>query len=154
MKNLVRIHRQILMSKSHYSWYIDHIINDQGLGIFHVACQNDDQELVHYLLEKAEGAGSRKYVKHLVNQKCKNRDMSFTPSHFCAYTGNIDMMNCLVNYGANTMIPNDQGVKVLHVASQGDQAAMWYYLVKELKLDIEDTDTSGNTALHWAAYTG
>jgi len=80
--------------------------------------------------------------------------MSFTPAHFCAYNGNIDMLNWLVNNGANMLIPNDQGVKVLHVASQGDQAPMIYYLVNNLNWDIEEVDTSGNTALHWAAYTG
>lgn len=90
----------------------------------------------------------------LVNMKCKNRDMSFTPCHFCAYNGNIDMMNCLMSNGASILIPNDQGVKALHVAVQGDQAAMTYYLAKTLGCDLEDKDTSGNTALHWAIFTG
>lgn len=52
------------------------------------------------------------------------------------------------------MVPNDQGVKLLHVAAQGDQSAMVYNLVKKHKCDIEDVDTSGNTALHWAIFTG
>lgn len=42
------------------------------------------------------------------------------------------MLNCLINNGANILVPNDQGVKVLHVAAQGDQAAMIYFLVKTL----------------------
>lgn len=61
---------------------IDQIINNDGLGLLHVACQNDNMELVHYLLEKAEEIGNKKYVKLLVNMKCKNREMSFTPAHF------------------------------------------------------------------------
>lgn len=64
------------------------------------------------------------------------------------------MLNFLVNHGAKMIIPNDQGVKVLHVASQGNQAAMIYYLVKILNCDIEDPDSSGNTPLHWASYEG
>ena len=90
----------------------------------------------------------------LVNMKCKNREMSFTPAHFWAYNGNIGMLNWLVNHGANILIPNDQGVKLLHVAAQGDQATMVYFLIKTLGCEIEDIDQSGNTALHWAIYTG
>lgn len=88
--------------------------------------------MVEYLIDKAEETEGKRYVKMLVNMKCKNRDMSFTPSHFCAYNGNIDMLNTLLRNGASILIPNDQGVKALHVAAQGDQAAMIYYLVKTL----------------------
>lgn len=64
------------------------------------------------------------------------------------------MINWLVSNGASKLVPNDQGVKVLHVAAQGDQAVMIYHLIRVLDWDIEEIDTSGNTALHWAAYTG
>lgn len=111
---------------------IDQIINSEGLGLLHVACQNNNLDLVEYLIDKAEEIEGKRYVKMLVNMKCKNRDMSFTPSHFCAYNGNIDLLNILQRNGASILIPNDQGVKALHVAAQGDQAAMIYYLVKTL----------------------
>ena len=52
------------------------------------------------------------------------------------------------------MIPNDEGVKALHWAAQGNQAVMIYYLVKIRNLDIEDKDSSGNTPLHWAVFAG
>ena len=86
--------------------------------------------------------------------KCKNRQMSFTPAHFCAFNGNLNMMNSLINSGANLMIPNDEGVKAIHCAAQGDQATMIYYLIKIKKFDIEEKDSNGNTALHWAVFTG
>lgn len=109
---------------------LEYIVNNEGLGLLHFAWQNDNMDVAHYLIEKAEEQSDKKYVKMLVNMKCKNRQMSFTPAHFWAYNGNIDMLNFLISNGANIMIPNDQGVKVLHVAAQGDQAAMVYYLVK------------------------
>lgn len=61
---------------------MEFIINSEGLGLLHVACQNDNMELAHYLIEKAEEQSGKKYIKMLVNMKCKNRQMSFTPAHF------------------------------------------------------------------------
>jgi ankyrin repeat protein len=133
---------------------IDQIVNNNGLGLLHVAWQNDNLELVHFIIEKAHDMEGKKYVKMLVNMKWRNRDMSFTPLHFWAYNGNVAMLNFLINNEASLLIPNDQGVRALHVAAQGDQAAMINYLINKMNWNIEEKDSNGNTALHWAIFTG
>lgn len=60
----------------------------------------------------------------------------------------------MISYGADITLTNNQGVGVLHIASQGDQAPMIYYLVKQEECEIEQTDDDGNTPLHWAAISG
>lgn len=133
---------------------IEQIVNTEGLGLLHVAWQNNNNELVEFIIGKTFQKQGQRHVKMLVNMKCKNREISFTPIHFWAYNGNIRIMSFLVNNGASLIVPNDQGVKAIHVASQGDQAAMIYFLVNNLGWNIEEKDTSGNTALHWAIFTG
>ena len=58
-----------------------------------------------------------------------------------------------MNLGTDLRAINKQGLNLMHVASQGDQALALVYL-KDLGLPTDELDEKGGTALHWAAYMG
>ena len=55
--------------------------------------------------------------------------------------------------GSDITAVNNQGLTLMHVAAQGDQALSLVYL-KELNLSTDDRDEKGGTPLHWASYMG
>lgn len=74
------------------------------------------------------------------------------PLHECVLSGNIQMCELLVKYGADKSCENNSGFGLLHLAaSQGDDE-MIKYLVKNLKCDLNYKSTSGLTPLHCAAH--
>lgn len=40
-----------------------------------------------------------------------------------------------------------------HVAAQGNEPALMYFLLKEYNLNLLDKDDRGSTPLHWATYS-
>jgi hypothetical protein len=60
----------------------------------------------------------------------------------------------LIEHGADIGECNAKGVNAVHIAAQGNQAAMIYYLIKSHEFEVDEIDQEGNTALHWAAVTG
>ena len=58
----------------------------------------------------------------------------------------------LIDHGANVNLRDKNGLTMIHVAAQGDQVGMIYYFQKYQRLDINEPDFKGSTALHWAAY--
>ena len=62
--------------------------------------------------------GSEKLAIAL-NKISKDRD-KFTPLHFAAFNGNIQMVEFLIENGADPFRLNTENVSVLHAAAQGD----------------------------------
>lgn len=60
----------------------------------------------------------------------------------------------LIEHGADIGECNIKGVNAVHIAAQGNQAAMIYYLIKSYGFEVDEIDQDGNTALHWAVITG
>jgi len=72
--------------------------------------------------------------------------------HFAAFRGNVELLDNLVENGANIYLTNNFGINVLHVASQGDQPISLYYF-RSKNMDITIKDNRGSTPLHWACYS-
>lgn len=62
-------------------------------------------------------------------------------------------MKTLISLGSDIKAVNKQGLTLMHVAAQGDQALSLVYL-KTLNLSTDDLDEKSGTPLHWAAYMG
>ena len=84
-----------------------------------------------------------------INQKNK---AGFTALHYACYNGNIKLIKILVNNGADIDIVNNNGLNLLHIASQGNQTTPLYYFIHKYKLNINSIDKLGNTCLHWASF--
>ena len=85
-----------------------------------------------------------------INSKTTKEQL--TALHFASFKGNLRVTKMLIEHGANVNLRDKNGLTVIHVAAQGDQVAMIYYLQQYQKLDINEPDFKGSTALHWAAY--
>jgi ankyrin repeat protein len=57
-----------------------------------------------------------------------------------------------VDAGADINVVNPQGINMLHIAAQGDQASSIIYFL-EAGANINMTDKRGSTPLHWAVYS-
>jgi ankyrin repeat protein len=75
--------------------------------------------------------------------------MQFTPLHFAAKTGKIEVCKILIELGADVYATTYVGKNMMHLAAEKNQAASLYFFMK-LNVDINAQDSSGATPLHWA----
>jgi len=59
----------------------------------------------------------------------RTRKEGFTAAHFAALTGNIEVLNDLIAHGADINIESTNGISLMHVAAQADQAAFMVPLI-------------------------
>jgi ankyrin repeat protein len=90
-------------------------------------------------------------LKLFINKRTK--DDGFTALHFSAFRGNIIQAKSLLKFGADPFAKNNFGINMHHVAAQGNEPAVMYFLVKEFQLSLLDKDDRGSTPLHWATYS-
>lgn len=64
------------------------------------------------------------------------------------------MLKYLIENGSDPQTKNPAGMNCIHVAAQGDQPAVIYFMYKECGVDLFAADFKGSTALHWAAFSG
>lgn len=80
-------------------------------------------------------------------------DEGFYPLHFASFHGNVKLIKLLVKSGAIIHAKNLQGINMLHVAAQGDQAYSLTFF-KQKRLNLQDQDGELSTPLHWACFAG
>ncbi len=97
------------------------------------------------------GVDGKKEIKKLVNQKS---EQGHTALHYASYRGNIEIINKLIDNGAEIEVTNNRGLNVLHMAAQGNQPNALVYFCKKYSMNIQSVDDVGSTPLHWACYTG
>ena len=100
----------------------------------------------------------RRCVKNWVNTPAKNvtgNDGSdgFYPLHYASFHGNVKLVKLLVKNGANVHAKNKQGINMMHVAAQGDQAYSLTFF-REQGISINSKDGEDSSPLHWACFAG
>ena len=137
--------------------------DSRGHTAMHIASLNANLSIINFLSDyvipnqafskyKDE---SEEIIKNWVNM---TTDEGFLAVHFAAFRGHIvkfkqKIMKKLISLGSNIKSVNKQGLSLMHVAAQGDQALSLTYL-KSLGLPADSLDDKGGTPLHWAAYMG
>ena len=77
-------------------------------------------------------------VGQWVNTPSKSEE-GFYPLHFASFHGNVKLIKLLVRNGANIWVKNKQGINMLHVAAQGDQAySLTYFREKGISINSVD----------------
>lgn len=71
--------------------------------------------------------------------------------HYATWKGNISIIKELIKKGADIHAVNSNGIGVMHIAAQSDQAQMLVYF-KYLGVSPNCTDKQNATPLHWACY--
>lgn len=97
------------------------------------------------------GIDAKKEIKIWVNEKS---EQGHTALHYASYRGNIEVINKLIESGADIEVSNNRGLNVLHMASQGNQPGALVYFTEKYSMNIHSVDDLGSTPLHWACYTG
>jgi palmitoyltransferase len=97
------------------------------------------------------GIDAKPVIKQWINT---TSEQGYTAIHYASYRGNIEVINLLVNNGADIEVSNKRGLNVLHMACQGNQPASLIYFKEKVSLNIQSVDDMGSTPLHWACYTG
>ncbi|XP_046649308.1 serine/threonine-protein phosphatase 6 regulatory ankyrin repeat subunit A-like [Daphnia pulicaria] len=147
-----------------------------GLTPLHFAIMDSKTKMVKHLLEPPLNADPTRRDKHgwsallwaamitmkaeifdwlLAHSKVKVDDVGEhgeTALHLAALASNVVAAQKLLEKGANPNIFANKGVSPLHVAAtQSDGDAMFDLLLAHDKINVDDVDEHGFTALHWAA---
>lgn len=93
---------------------------------------------------------SGKFLSY-INQK---NDKGYNSLLYSAFRGNLEIFNKLMENGADISSTNSSGLNVLHLAAQGNYPNIIVFLIEKYKFDINSRDNKGNSALHWAVYSG
>lgn len=64
----------------------------------------------------------------------------------------MELIHYLLEQGANSSLSNNTKLSVLHMAAQNNKVSTLIYF--QGKIDFNEVDEKGSTALHWAAYSG
>ncbi|WP_341811169.1 ankyrin repeat domain-containing protein [Wolbachia endosymbiont (group A) of Oxytorus armatus] len=100
-------------------------------------------------LNEAEGLVSR-------NANVNTRDKySWTPLHWAAYKGHLEVAEFLVKKGAdvNAASENLYGSRPIHIAIENNNKNIIEFLLSK-EVGVNDTDKQGYTPLHYAAWRG
>lgn len=102
-------------------------------------------------LKRRLGIDAPIILKNWINARS---DTGYTALHFASYIGNYDLLCTLINEGAEIEVINDEGLNVLHMASQANQPLSLVFFKEKYSMNLMSVDDMGSTPLHWAAYTG
>ena len=124
-----------------------------GYSFLHAACVMNNNELVRYLIDRANrDLGYLERISY-VNLVTINPQQEFSALHLACFSSSLKIVKFLIQSGASYDKLNSDGVGMVHMAAQGDQGGTVYYLTRVLDLDVNLQDKQGNSPTHWAVYT-
>lgn len=91
-------------------------------------------------------------LKDWINYPSRGEE-GFFPLHFASFHGNVKLIKLFLQYGANLKAVNKQGINMMHVAAQGDQAYSLTFF-KSMGVSLKEKDGEHSTPLHWACFAG
>jgi ankyrin repeat protein len=142
--------------------------NDDGVSVIVWACYVNQPELAAELadrvgeatldLDQAAALGRAERVRQLLDAGCGVDDHTpdgFTPLHYAAFFGHLDLARLLVHRGAtlSCVAKNDLSVTPLHSALAGRHREIARLLI-EAGADVSARQQLGWTPLHTAAQNG
>jgi ankyrin repeat protein len=97
-----------------------------------------------------------KYINHL-NQFINSKDnYEYIPLHYAVTTGNLKLINLLIENKADVNILTKNGFNCLHLASKLNKLEVFIFLFEKNKdkLSLNDLDNEGNSILHVSCFSG
>ncbi|KAG9723752.1 palmitoyltransferase akr1, partial [Aureobasidium melanogenum] len=114
----------------------------QGITALHWAAINGHYALCHYLIESG------------ANVNAKGGDAEATPVLWASKRCHLDVVNLLLQQGADPLLTDDQGYNLLHSATLDGNVFQLILLLHQADVPVDIPDSQGHTSLMWAAYKG
>ena len=98
-----------------------------------------------------------KYYLEKENEKYQNfldkkNNKGYNALLYSSFRGNWEILDKLLINGASIDSINNNGLNILHLASQANHPDIIVFLIEKYNFDINSLDLNGNSALHWAVY--
>ncbi|PNS20140.1 hypothetical protein CAC42_5590 [Sphaceloma murrayae] len=116
--------------------------DEQGITALHWAAINGHYALCHFLLQ----AGA--------NPNAKGGDAVATPVLWASRKCQLDVVNLLLEHGADPLITDDAGYNLLHCVTLDGNVFQLVLLLHQPDIPVDSPDSQGHTSLMWAAYKG
>ena len=117
-------------------------INHEGNTLLHLASQSGNQSLIKYLFERD---------KESIEAKNPNQE---TPLLFACKTGQEEVVQELLKYGADINTKDHKGNTPFHLAVESGNERLINILFKTGKIKIDSINKEGKTPLHLACEKG
>jgi palmitoyltransferase ZDHHC13/17 len=77
-----------------------------------------------------------------------------TPLQLAARKGHVEIMDLLVQHGANPCLVDSQDFSCLHSVTHSSNYSALLYVLCQPEIAVDESDNMGLTPLHWAAQQG
>ena len=123
-----------------------------GSTILHLSIIKDNTKIIKEIIRYCKNHLSKADLKYFIN---KRNDSGITALHYASYTGNIDIINILIFYGADISASTDKSLNVLDFACQGNQpkSLVFFNYYYESQFNFNKLDYKKSTPLHWACFS-
>lgn len=129
------------------------LVDDRG---FRIATETNSANDTRSAASKAPPVGPRERRDRAhEGSAVVQEDDGVRPIHFASYHQNVQLLDILLNSGADPTLPNNRGLNVLHMAAQGDcpySLILFKQSFENIRQDINIKDHERCTPLHWACY--
>lgn len=138
---------RIILNTSHFESLIDST-NGNGLSCLHIATKLEYLRMVQFLLEVYQNKSDEKYLENFLNFVDQH---GFSPLLFAVLSGNVEIVELLINNKANVNQVNDINESALHVACQSSKCTsnLFEVLINN-GASTNIVSHSGDTPLHYA----
>ncbi|XP_067648871.1 ankyrin repeat domain-containing protein 50-like [Haliotis asinina] len=109
-------------------------VDDYGCSVLHLSCRGREMDVVKYLLSQSSID---------INKK---GDKGMTPVMVAVICRYRDVLEFLMQNGADVSQVDDSGHNILHLASQSGRVEMVNYILSQNRVDIKARDNGGKTA--------
>ncbi|PSK60153.1 hypothetical protein B9Z65_1051 [Elsinoe australis] len=116
--------------------------DEQGITALHWAAINGHYALCHFLLQTG------------ADPNAKGGDAVATPVLWASRKCQLDVVNLLLENGADPLITDDAGYNLLHCVTLDGNVFQLILLLHQPDIPVDSADSQGHTSLMWAAYKG
>ena len=150
--------------------------NNQFTYLLHVCTNNNLYKFVELILIEFRNFIEKNIKKETLYDSANNIDIAgeeyseklfsnfvnaidnlgYTPIHYAIISGNIKLINVLIDNKADVSIRTKNGYTCLHLAASIDKLEIFLFLYENYKsyLDLNDKDNQNNSILHIVCYHG